>query len=73
MNVLADNNELLKYIEIWNKVATLFNKTITKRGLYNRPLYYNKYMETKIIPYNENFHGNKKLTKDVCYGHSILL
>ena len=28
---------------------------------------------TKINPYNENFHGNKKLTKDKYYGHSILL
>ena len=28
---------------------------------------------TKIWPFNKNFHGNKKLTKDECYGHSILL
>ena len=25
VNVLADNNELLKYIEIWNKIKALFN------------------------------------------------
>ena len=28
---------------------------------------------TKISPYHENFHGDKKLTKDEYYGHSILL
>ena len=26
MNVLVDNDELLKYIEIWNKITALFNK-----------------------------------------------
>ena len=26
MNVLADNDELLKYIEIWNEIKALFNK-----------------------------------------------
>ena len=38
--------------------------------LYNNTIYNNEYIKTKIIPYNENFHGNKKLKKD---GHSILL
>ena len=28
MNVLADNDKLLKYIKIWNKFETLFNKKI---------------------------------------------
>ena len=26
MNVLANDNELLKYIEIWNKIEALFNE-----------------------------------------------
>ena len=84
MNVLADNDKLLKHIEIWNKIDALFNKKFNKRGLYNRPVYNNnnnnnsnnnnkKYIKTKISPYNENFHGNKKLTEDEYYGHSILL
>ena len=41
--------------------------------MHNRPVYHNEYIKTKIIPYNENFHGNKKLSKDEYYGHSILL
>ena len=41
--------------------------------LHNRPVYNNEYIKIKISPYNENFHGNKKLTKDEHYGHSILL
>ena len=73
MNVLVNDNKLLKYIEIWNKIEALFNKKFNKKGLHNRPVYNNKYIKTKISPYNENFHGNKKLTKDNYYWHSILL
>ena len=33
MNVLANNNELLKYIEVWNKIEALFNKkNLIKKG-----------------------------------------
>ena len=53
-----EHNELLKYVEIWNKTNALLNKS-----LYNIPVY-NEYIETKISSYSENFHGNKKLTKD---------
>ena len=67
VNVLADDNELLKYVEIWNKIKTLLNQR-----LYNIPVY-NQYIRTKISLYSENFHGNKRLTKDKYYGHSILL
>ena len=67
MNVLANDNELLKYIEIWNKIEALFNKKFNKKGLHNRPVYNNEYIKTKISPYNANFHGNKKLTKDEYY------
>ena len=73
MNVLDDNDKLLKYIVIWNKIVDLFNKRFNKRGLWDRPAYNNEYMKTKTIPYNKNFHGNKKITKDEYYGHSILL
>ena len=34
---------------------------------------YNECLKNKISPYSEDFHGNKKLTKDEYYGHSILL
>ena len=33
MNVLADNKELLKYIETWDKIVDLFNKKHNKRVL----------------------------------------
>ena len=44
-----------------------------KKGLHNRPIYYNEYIRTKIRSYNENFLVNKKLAKDEYYNHSILL
>ena len=63
MNVLADNEELLKYIEIRNKIEALFNKKFNKRRLYNRPVYNNKYIKTKISLYHENFNSNKNSQK----------
>ena len=71
MNVLANDNELLKYIEIWNKVEALFNRKFNKKGFYSKPVY-NEYINTKISPYNENFHDFEKLTKEEYCGHSIL-
>ena len=73
MNILADNKEFLKHTEIWNKIKSLFNKKFNKKGLYNRPVYNNKYIRTKISPYNDVFKDNKKIRKDKYYGHSILL
>ena len=73
MNVLVDDNELLKYIEIWNKIEALFNKTFNNKGFHSKPIDNNEYMKTKISSYNENFHGNKRLKKDEYYGHSVLL
>ena len=67
MNVLSNNNELLKYIEIWNKIKSLFNEKFNSKPVHN------EYTRTNISPYNENLHGNKRLTKDKYYGHSILL
>ena len=73
MNVLANDNELLKYIEIWNKIESLFNKKFNKKGFHSKPVYNNECIKTKISSYNENFQGNKKIIKDEYYGHSILL
>ena len=73
INVLANNNELLKYIEIWNKIESLFNKKFNKKGLYSKPTYINESIKTKISSYNENIYDFKKLTKDEYCGHSILL
>ena len=36
-------------------------------------MYNNEYIKATISLYNENFHGNKRLTKDKYCGHSILL
>ena len=73
MVVLANDNELLKYIEIWRKIAILLNRVaLNKKGFYSKPVY-NEYINTKISPYNENFHEFKKLTKDKYCGYSILL
>ena len=30
MNVLANDNELLKYIKMWNKIKALLNKRLYK-------------------------------------------
>ena len=32
MNVLTNDNKLLKYIEIWNKLEALFKKKLMKKG-----------------------------------------
>ena len=41
MDVLTNDNKLLKYVEIWNKIEVLFNKKI------NKPVYNNEYINTK--------------------------
>ena len=33
MNVLANDDELLKYMTIWNKIEALFNKKTNKKGV----------------------------------------
>ena len=72
MNILANDNELLKYIKIWKKIEALFNKKFNKKGLHSEPVYNNKYIRTKINPYDENFHDLKKLTKNEYCGLSML-
>ena len=42
MNVLRNNKELLKYIEIWDKIVDLFNKKHNERVLYNNTIYNDK-------------------------------
>ena len=73
MNVLANDNELLKYIEIWNKIETLFNKIFNKKGFHCEPIYNNEYIRIKINPYDENFHDCKEIIENKYCGHSILL
>ena len=73
MDVLTNDNKLLKYIEIWNKIEAFFNKIAFNRVALNKPVYNNEYIRKKINPYNENFHDFKKLTKDEYCGHSVLL
>ena len=46
MNVLANDSELLKYIEIWNKIEALFNKKFNKKGFYSKPVYNDEYIRT---------------------------
>ena len=73
MNVLANDNKLLRYIEIWNKIEALFNKvTLNKKGFHCGPIH-NKYIRTKISSYNENFNDFQKLVKIKYCGRSILL
>ena len=46
-NHMNDNdNELSKYIEIWNKIEALFNEKFNKKGLHNRPVYNSEYIKT---------------------------
>ena len=73
MNFLANDKKLLTYIEIWNKIETLFNEvTLNKKGFHCDPIH-NKYIRTKISSYSENFHDFQKLVKNKYCGHSILL
>ena len=65
VNVLANDNELLKYIQIWNKTEALFNKKFNKKRFHSKPTYNNEYIRTKRSSHNENFHDFKKLAKDV--------
>ena len=47
MNVLANDNELLKFLEIWNNIESLFNKKFDKKGFYSKPTYNNEDIRTK--------------------------
>ena len=58
INILANDKEFLKYIEIWNKIKDLFKNLFNKR-FESEPIYNNEYTKAKINPYNINFQGNK--------------
>ena len=49
MNILANNKEFLKYIEIWNQIKDLFNEKFNKRRLHNKPAYNNEFIRTKQV------------------------
>ena len=49
MNVLANSSELSKYIEMRNKIESLFNKKINSKTVYK------KYIKTRISSYNKIF------------------
>ena len=63
MNVLTNDNGLLKYIQIWNKNNSLFNKKFNKNGFYSEPTHNNEHIKTTISSCNEKFCDFKKLTK----------
>ena len=55
MNVLANDNELLKYIEIWKNIESLFNgvalnRKFNKKGFHSKLVYNNEYIVTRISP-----------------------
>ena len=59
MHFLVHDKELLKkYNEIWDKIKSLFKKKIDIK-----PMYFDKYIKAKIRLYNVNFYGNKILQK----------
>ena len=48
MSFFTDNNEFLeRYTKIWEKISDLINKKFDSDPVYN-----NKYINTKIRPYN---------------------
>ena len=73
MNVLANDNESLKYIKICNKIETLFSKVTLNTKRFGCDPIHSKYIKTKIITYNENFYDFQKLVKNKYCGYSILL
>ena len=68
MHILPGSANFLKYIEIWDKIVSLFNKNTSKKFRYDI-----EYIKPKISPFNENHHGiNKRLKKGNYYGALIL-
>ena len=54
MSFFTDNNEFLeRYTAIWEKISTLVNKKFDSDPIYN-----NKYINTKIKPYNNDIKAN---------------
>ena len=68
MDVLANDNELSIYIEIWNEIEALFNKKINRKWFHSHPTNNYEYIRTKISSNSENFRDFKKLVKDKYFG-----
>ena len=69
MHVLTDHTKFLKYVEIWNRIVSLFNKSTSRNFKYNI-----EYIKARISPHNENLHDiNKRLKKGNYYGTLVLL
>ena len=78
MSFLADNNEFLeRYTKIWEEISDLIDKKFDSDSVYN-----NKYINTKIRPYNNdiitNFHdidnkNNKFPEKNKAYKCTLLI
>ena len=63
MNLLGNDKKLLKkYNKIWDKITSLFKKEFNRK-----PVYTNKFINTKIKIYNDVMHANfqyNKISKD---------
>ena len=59
-HVLTDRAKFLKYVEIWNRIVSLFNKSPSRNFKYNI-----EYIKARISPYNENLHDINKDSKKV--------
>ena len=69
MHVLTDHTKFLKYVEIWNRIVSLFNKSTSRNFKCNI-----EYIKARISPHNENLHDiNKRLKKGNYYGTLVLL
>ena len=59
MPILPGSANFLKYIEIWNKIVSLFNKNTSKEFRYDI-----EHIKSKVSPFNKNRHDiNNKLKK----------
>ena len=68
MHISSNPANFLKYIVIWVKTVSLFNKNTSKHFRYDI-----EYTKPKICPFNENRHDiNKILKKGNYYGTLIL-
>ena len=68
MHILPSSPNFLKYIEIWDKIVSLFNKNTSKNFRYDI-----EYIKPKTSFFNENRYDiNKRLKRGNYYGAFIL-